>query len=1031
VVTPLVLSSGACALVYEVTWLREFRLLFGASTLASATVLALFIAGVGLGSRLLGARVDRHRDPFVLYLQLEAGIALLATLTPFWLSLARSIYLGVGGSTALGNTGATALRLLLAAPILLPPTLLMGGTLPAVARAAEAQRSPGRPITALLYGVNTLGAVLGASLTTFVLLESWGQKKTIWLAASINLLVVLVGFAARRAFSVTAPTDVADSPPPPLPAAAESTADASADDGPSSAPTSAAPPLTQRSSVAPAPATARLVLGLSAASGFVFFLMELVYYRMLAPILGGSVFTLGLILAVALAGVGLGGLLYSARGALYEARLRTLVWSFFLQAVGLSVPFLLGDRVALFAAHSQPGADGSFGARVTGWVWVTALVVLPSALVAGFQFPLLVALSGRGRAGLGKQTGDVYAWNTVGAVLGSLVGGFGVMSLLGAPGTWRLACILLVGLSVTVAFMVPRTEAKGLGLRQLAFGAALGALLFSAQGPTAAWRHSGIGVGRFSVKQLEKENGTVDFLHRHRRALIWDQDGVESSVALMSYQGQAFVVNGKIDGHSTLDAPTAVMSGLLGAMLHGKPESSLVIGLGTGSTSGWLAKIPTMKRVDVFELESAILDVARDCSAVNHQALDNPVMHVHIGDGRELLLTSDQKYDVIFSEPSNPYRAGIASLFTREFYQAIQKRLKPGGVFLQWIQVYEVDRQAIDLVYATLGSEFPHIESWRTHRDLLLIATNEPLEYTVEGLRELIQTEPYKQGLLVSWKVAELEGLFARYVARPEYARELLAKHRGPLNTDDRNLLEFGFARSVNRHDLFSMKEVLERSKKRGFDRPASVQDLDWETVEAARAQLYGTSNPRGEAPAGDPAKLYSLLFDRVMRAASAGRGVAPELVTRMESIAPEGADILAASLAFRNRDPDQALDHLTRVFERLRRDPWPDADLMFTGLKMVGHIGVQDRKLADRVLELLRQPFASRVLDEQRVETGFQVATHHRLADDCVSFLTRLEPWVPWRRALLERRVTCYEIAESPLLSRARVELAEFNSHE
>lgn len=1018
-VTPLVLSSGACALVYEVTWLREFRLLFGASTLASATVLALFIAGVGLGSRLLGARVDRHRDPFVFYLLLEAGIALSATLTPFWLTIARSIYLGIGGSTALGDTGATALRILLAAPILLPPTILMGGTLPALARAAEGDRSPGRPVTALLYGVNTLGAVLGASATTFLLLERFGQRRTIWFAAAANLLVVAVGFALRHAFSLAPAAAAADAPPPP--GAAEEASPVSA----------SPPPATQRSSVPVGAAPARLLLGLSAASGFTFFLMELVYYRMLAPILGGSVFTLGLILAVALAGVGLGGLLYAARGALVVARLRTLVWSFFLQAVGLSVPFLMGDRVALFAAHSQPGADGTFGARVTGWVWVTALVVLPSALVAGFQFPLLVALAGRGREGLGKQTGDVYAWNTVGAVLGSFLGGFGIMSLLGAPGTWRLACLLLVGLSVTVAFFVPRAEGKGLGLRQLALGAVLAGLMFTAQGPTAAWRHSGIGVGRFSEKQLEKENGTIDFLHRHRRSLIWDKDGVESSVALMSYQGQAFVVNGKIDGHATLDAPTAVMSGLLGAMLHGSPQSALVIGLGTGSTSGWLAKIPDMKRVDVFELEAAILDVARDCEEVNHRALDNPVMKVHIGDGRELLLTSKEKYDVIFSEPSNPYRAGIASLFTREFYQAIQKRLNPGGVFLQWIQVYEVDRQAIDLVYATLGSEFPHIESWRTHRDLLLVATNEPLRYTAESLSKLIATEPYKQGLFVSWKVAELEGLFARYVAKPEYARELVAKHRGPLNTDDRNLLEFGFARSVNRHDLFSMKEVLERSKARGFDRPASLDGIDWETVEAARKQLYGVAPPRGEPPPGDPAKLYSILFDRVMRATASGRGLSPELVARLEQVAPEGAEILAASLAFRGHEPDRAVDHLTRVFERLRKDPWPDADLMFTAMKMIGHIGVQDRRLADRVVALLAEPFSTHVMDEQRLETGLQVATHHRMAKECVHFLDGLEPWLPWRRHLLERRVTCYELAESPRLSRARVELAEFLAHE
>lgn len=1003
---PLVLSSGACALVYETTWLREFRLLFGASTLASATVLALFIAGVGLGSRVLGPRADRHEDPLLLYLLLEAGIAVLAALSPLLLAGARFVYLGLGGSTTLGSAGATLVRLLLAAPILLPPTFLMGGTLPALARAVESRDRPGRPYLALYYGTNTLGAVLGASLTTFSLLETFGNRRTIWLACALNLAIVALGLLLRRVLGLVPSSAV------------ESGSDTASGEGTLAARDTDAPDLSSGAT--------RLVLLLSAASGFVFFLMELVYYRMLGPILGGSVFTLGLILTVALFGVGLGGLAYAARGALFRARLSALSFTFFAQGVGLMLPYVLGDRVALFAAHSQPDSGGDFTARVVAWGWVAALVVLPSALVAGFQFPLFVALLGRGQKDVGKNTGDAYAWNTAGAVLGSLLGGFGLLSWLGAPGTWRLACLLLLCLSVVTAFFVPAREAKGLGLRQLGLGLVAAIVLFFAQGPTAAWRHSGIGVGRFSPQQLETKNGTRDFLHRHRRALLWDRDGLESSVALMSHQGLVFVVNGKIDGHSTLDAPTAVMSGLLGALLHGHAQTSLVIGLGTGSTAGWLARIPSMKSVDVFELESAILEVARDCGVVNLGAMENPRLDVHIGDGRELLLTSKKKYDVIFSEPSNPYRAGIASLFTREFYQAIKKRLNPGGVFLQWVQVYEVDREAIDLVYATLGSEFPHIESWRTHRDLLLIATEKPLSYDAANLRELIATEPYKKGLLASWKVAELEGLFARYVAGPDYAWQVASKHRGALNTDDRNLLEFGFARSVNRHDLFSMQAALAASKAKGFDRPRVASDLDWQTVEDARALLYGQTS-KGQPARGDPLGFYALLFDRVLKGAASGRPIPPVMQGRMAEIAPEGAQVLAAAVAYRAHDTERAVELLSSSFERLQEDPWPDADLMFVGLRMLGHIGVQHREFAERILDLLKEPFAARVLDEQRIDVGFQIAAHHGLGAECASWLGQFEPWIPWRQSLLEKRVACYELAQSPRLSRARAELAEF----
>jgi hypothetical protein len=278
--------------------------------------------------------------------------------------------------------------------------------------------------------------------------------------------------------------------------------------------------------------------------------------------------------------------------------------------------------------------------------------------------------------------------------------------------------------------------------------------------------------------------------------------------------------------------------------------------------------------------------------------------------------------------------------------------------------------------------------------------------------------------------VAELEGLFARYVARPEYAREVMARHRGPLNTDDRNLLEFGFARSVNRHDLFDMKTALELSKKRGFDRPPVAADLDWDTVEDARALLYAGTAARGE-DAGDPLEFYGLLFDRALKAAASGRPIPPEQVSKLREIAPEVADVLEASLSYRGRDPDRALELLTGVFQRLRTDPWPEADVMYTAIKMLGHMAVQDRKVAEPVLALLREPFASRVLDEQRLETAFQIATHHRMPEACVAFLAGLEPWPPWRKTLLERRVTCYEIAESPKFDRARVELAEFMANE
>jgi spermidine synthase len=180
------------------------------------------------------------------------------------------------------------------------------------------------------------------------------------------------------------------------------------------------------------------------------------------------------------------------------------------------------------------------------------------------------------------------------------------------------------------------------------------------------WRHTPIGAGRANQNDATP-NSLRRFVNDHRRAIGWEAEGVESSVALSIDDGYAFLVNGKSDGHARGDAGTQIMSGLLGGLLLGQPKRALVIGLGTGSTAGWLGAIPSIERVDAVELEASMLDVARLCAPVNHDVLDNPKVRVTIGDAREALLTTPERYDIVFSEPSNPYRAGIASLYTQDF----------------------------------------------------------------------------------------------------------------------------------------------------------------------------------------------------------------------------------------------------------------------------------------------------------------------------------------------------------------------------
>ena len=480
-VAPLLGFSGACALIYQVAWLRELRLVFGASTAASAAVLGVFMGGLGLGGLLLGRRADKVENPLLLYANLEIGVACAAAVTPILVWLARTSYLALGGQSTLGIVGATIVRLLLGAVVLIVPTTLMGGTMPAAARAVADESDPGRRSVSALYGINTLGAVVGALAANFVMLEVFGTKLTLWMTCLLNVLVGLVArmlsrdaveevatakspsgnaatamlpahlaagmteredSASKREDSASKREDSAskreENPAKLEDSASEPETNASKDEdrvaerpkreaaSASNAPgRTKAEPARDVARAAPAAAKAGTtdteVLPASIAwfpsaaagvVGFAFLLMELVWYRMLAPLLGGSSYTFGLILAVALLGIGVGGALYGAGKAV--PTLRGFALTCGLEALFIALPYAAGDRIALLALGLRPLRILGFGGSIASWALVCFVVIFPAAVVAGAQFPLVIGLFGKGGKDIGKHIGVAYLANTIG-----------------------------------------------------------------------------------------------------------------------------------------------------------------------------------------------------------------------------------------------------------------------------------------------------------------------------------------------------------------------------------------------------------------------------------------------------------------------------------------------------------------------------------------------------------------------------------------------------------------------------------------
>jgi spermidine synthase len=784
--------------------------------------------------------------------------------------------------------------------------------------------------------------------------------------------------------------------------------------------------------------------------------MELVWSRMLTPLLGGSSYTFGLILAVALLGIGIGGVAYS----FLRPRPTALVFAFTcaLEGLFIAVPYALGDRMALFALSERQGAT-SFGVVVWGWLLVTAAVVLPAAIVSGYQFPLLVGLLGRGRERVGRDVGRAYAANSFGAILGSLAGGFGLMPLLTAPGVWRASVYLLILLTALIVTDAVRKSGSWRRAALAIVPAIVAIGCFQARGPTGFWRHSPIGAGRMKLA-LDDHNAVQRALNGRRLEMLWDTDGIESAVSLDRGNGLSFYLNGKSDGNAIGDAATQVMLGLLGTALHPNPKRVLIIGLGTGETAGWLAQIPSVERVDVYELEPALLRVAEACAAANHNALKNPKVHVILGDARELLLTTRESYDVIASEPSNPYRAGVASLFTREFYEGAAARLNPSGVFVQWVQAYEVKTDAIRSIIATLQTVFPSVETWELmlNKDLAFVASRNALAHDVARTRSRMQTEPYRSALPLLWGVDGAEGLYSGALGNADFASDFRRAGDAPINTDDRTYLEFAFARSVGDTATDAPRQMRQVAAVRGHARPVLVNgSLDWSAVEEDRvvraiAEMGAVSPVRSNDAAvsarqsaryaysrGDLSQTRILWMSQPSPPSSLGdiRMIAESYAAAADSNAleyieslriaePVEAEILLAVFSDRTNNSRAAVDHLIEAFRIYRTHPWANRDLIEREFNAVGATVNRVPGAAVRLFDVMSQPFAVRALDINRLETlaliGFMPGSGR-----CVQGLAGLEPDVPWEEVILQGRETCYSASGSPLAKRARTDLEKY----
>jgi hypothetical protein len=469
-----------------------------------------------------------------------------------------------------------------------------------------------------------------------------------------------------------------------------------------------------------------------------------------------------------------------------------------------------------------------------------------------------------------------------------------------------------------------------------------------------------------------------------------------------------------------------------------------------------------IERVDVVELEPAIDEMARRCSELNGDVLNHPDVRRIYNDGREYIFTTEREYDLVISEPSNPYRAGIAALYTTEFYQAARQRLKPGGLFIQWLQAYEVDSTTVHMVIATAHSAFDHIECWQTLAgDLQLVCSNSKLEYSVAELRERIQNDAVREALAQAWYVHDLEGFLGHFLANTEWTAAVQRTPFLALNTDDCTMLEYSFAKSVGRDAGFSIEQLRDYLKNSGYQRPSLTGEaIDWNTVELRRQQLNFLFNGQLSVallPEAQDRALVEALNkfqfqdfaavvsswpakhrdpqDAVLRLvlaksyAELGRPESVELLSAVEESHPIDSAAIRATYNFRAGNTEQAIQALEQFYTRLGKSPWLLSMISESTLARTVELAKADRNAAVRIYPHVARPFASHRFEYLRQLTRAMVAkaidTPH-----FVEALGELEPHITWAAEILEARAKAYAEVNHPWAKRAQRDWEWFQRH-
>ena len=726
--------SGTSALIYQVLWLRLLGLVFGVTVYAASTVWAVFMAGLALGSMLGGRAADRVKRPLVWLGIAEALIGVTALATPAMLDLLQRVYAGLHASASASDTTLVLVRLAMSFAVLIVPSALMGATLPLVVKSSLFGAYGLGARVGVLYATNTAGAIAGSLVAGLIFIPRFGIQTSFLIAAGCNAAVAVVSIVLGSWLPATAAGRRA---------AVEST----------------------RQIIASSTRAQRVVLGVFAISGLVSLGLEVVWFRVGILFLRPTVYGYSMMLAAVLAGIAIGSYLAAPwlRRRTEAQALVALAWLEGAIAIAALLSFATLPAIPRIVAAAGPIVGPALGDYLAYQAIVSFAMILPTMLLAGMAFPIGLQLwAGRPSdedASVATRLGVFYSLNVAAAIAGSLGAGFLLLPVLGSLGSlWFLA-----GLSLACA---------------------LALLAVSPPSPKRLVSAGILAVVFIGVAVVTPDPFDAYLAQRYPgHTIVWRREAVQATVSVHQdrHGGHTLHVSGNHQAGGSGAFHHQI--GNLPMIVHPEAREALVIGVGGGATAGALSQ-HTGVNVDVVELSREVVQAAtRYFRQINFDVLRKPSVRVHVDDGRNYLLLTKKRYDVITADLILPIHAGSGNLYSAEYFRLVRRALKPGGIAVQWVAGTEAEYKTIA---RTFLSVFPETTAWAG--GTLLLGSVEPLRLRKSDFDWKLDI-PARREMIATLGVRSFEDLLRQYNAGPQELRAFVGE--GPILTDDRPLVEY------------------------------------------------------------------------------------------------------------------------------------------------------------------------------------------------------------------------------------------------